>query len=59
MSKESFTENMNWSIEIKMFGPDQTTWYWSQACVVWSTEMLGIVERALQHSGQQTRSFKQ
>jgi hypothetical protein len=50
---------MRWSIEIKMYGPDQTTSYWTQCCVVWSAEMLGIVERALKQSGQETRSFQQ
>ena len=47
---------MTWVIEIKMYGPDRRHWHWALACNVYSMVMLGIVERAMQAGGQETRS---
>ena len=49
---------MHWFIYIKMFSHDRSDWHWTVACSVFSTEMLGIVERALQSAGQETKSEK-
>lgn len=41
---------MYWIISIKMYSHDRTSSHWVECCRVESTEMLGIVERALQSS---------
>ncbi len=38
---------MHWRIQIKMFSHDGKEWHWATACICWSAEMAGIVERAL------------
>lgn len=38
---------MYWIIKIKMWSHDGRDWHWAECCRVESSEMLGIVERAL------------
>lgn len=38
---------MYWIIRIKMYSHDRTQWHWAYCCRVESSEMLGILTRAL------------
>ena len=51
---------MTWQIEIKMYGPewDRDKWRWTTACIAYSIEMAGIIERALTLSGQEVRTIE-
>lgn len=46
---------MHWRIEIWMYCHNVEDGYWAPCCSVQSTEMVGIVERALTSSGQTVR----
>lgn len=50
-----------WRVQIWILGPswENTEGYWTTACIVFQAEMLGIVERALEASGQKVRSIKE
>jgi len=44
-----------WDIFIRMYTHDRTDSHWAFCCRTTSTEMLGIVERALNAAGQETK----